>query len=167
MTLSRIHQCDYILFLIKNSEFCMADNKQFNSELFDGLKALVESAFPKRCANCGRIYESEEQFLLETQEIHPTKTGLKQSEDDDGAKIVEVFRNCSCGSTLMDFFSSRRDFSKAGEKRREKFQQLLDYLCVNGLDREIARTELIRVMHGEKSEILSKISPPTKTNDEI
>ena len=140
----------------------MTDNIHTYSELFEGLKALVESSFPKKCVNCGRIYESEAQFLLETKNISPSTTGLKQSEDDDGKKIIEVFRNCSCGSTLMDFFSNRRDFSEAGTKRREKFQELMDFLCENGLDRKTARTELIKVMHGEKSEILSKISPPTK-----
>jgi len=149
-----------------NSELSMTDNNQFYNELFDGLKALVESSFPKKCANCGRTFESADQFFLETKDINSSTTGLKQAEDDDGTKIIEVFRNCPCGSTLMDFFSDRRGFSEAGTKRREKFEELLDSLCTNGLDRKTARTELIKVMHGEKSEVLSKILPPTKTNHE-
>lgn len=140
----------------------MATNNQFYNELFNGLKALAESAFPKKCANCGRIFESADQFLFETKEINELTTGLKQSEDDDGTKIIEVFRNCPCGSTLMDFFSNRRDLSKAGEKRREKFEELLNFLSENGLDRKTARTELIKVVQGEKSDVLSKINPPTK-----
>ncbi len=140
----------------------MTDNHQFYSELFNGLKALAESSFPKKCSNCGRVFDTANQFLLETQSINTTTTGLKQTEDEDGSKIVEVFRNCPCGSTLMDFFSDRRDFSEAGIKRREKFDELLKFLNENGLDTKIARTELIKVMRGEKSEVLSKISPPTK-----
>jgi len=141
----------------------MTDNNQFYSELFSGLKALAESSFPKKCANCGRLFESANQFLLETQDINTSTTGLKQSEDEDGSKIVEVFRNCLCGSTLMDFFSDRRDFSEAGTIRREKFDELLNFLNENGLDRKIARAELLKVMRGEKSKVLSKIRPPTKT----
>lgn len=141
----------------------MTDSNQFYSELFNGLKALAESSFPKKCANCGRTFESADQFLLNTQDINPSTTGLKQSEDEDGSRIVEVFRNCPCGSTLMDFFSNRRDFSEAGEKRREKFDELLNFLDENGIDRKTARTELIKVMQGEKSEVLSKIRPPANT----
>ena len=132
----------------------MTDNNLFYSELFNGLKVLAESSFPKKCANCGRTFESAEQYLLETEDINTSTTGIKQSEDEDGTKILEVFRNCPCGSTLLDFFCDRRDLSGAGTKRREKFDELLDFLNKNGLDREIARTELIKVIRGEKSEIL-------------
>lgn len=142
----------------------MTDNESFHDELIKGLKALAESAFPKKCANCGRSFESAEQFLSETQKINAKTSGLKQVDDEDGSKIVEVFRNCPCGSTLMDFFGNRRDLSEAGEKRRGKFDELLNFLSENGLDKTTARTELIKVAHGEKSEILSKISPPTRTN---
>lgn len=140
----------------------MKDNTLFHSELFNGLKELAETSFPKKCANCGRLFSSAEQFLLETQGISPSVTGLKQSEDDDGSKIVEVFRNCPCGSTLMEFFCDRRDFSDAGDKRRKKFDKLLDFLERNNFDRITARIELIKVMRGEKSEMLSKVRPPNK-----
>lgn len=142
----------------------MTDNESFHDELIKGLKALAESAFPKKCANCGRSFESAEQFLSETQKINAKTSGLKQVDDEDGSKIVEVFRNCPCGSTLMDFFGNRRDLSEAGEKRRDKFDKLLNFLSENGLDKNTARTELIKVAHGETSEILSKINPPTRTN---
>jgi len=136
----------------------MTNKTPFYDELFKGLRALAESSFPKKCASCDRIFESADQFLKETHEINPSTTGLKQSEDDDGSKIVEVFRNCPCGSTLMDFFSDRRDFSEAGLKRREKFDTILRFLIENGLEKEIARAELIKVMRGNKSEVLSKFS---------
>ncbi|MCW9023820.1 MAG: oxidoreductase [Gammaproteobacteria bacterium] len=137
----------------------MEDNA-FYDELFSGLRALAESAFPKKCANCGRTFETAEQFLLETQNINETRTGLKASSDDDGSTIVEVFRNCPCGSTLMDFFSDRRDLSPAGLERRKKFGQLVDFLVNNGVEPATARNELLKVVHGEQSELLAKYKPP-------
>ena len=137
----------------------MANEQSFYHELFNGLKALAETSFPKTCANCGRTFESVDQYLSETQDINAQTTGLKQSEDDDGTTIVEVFRNCPCGSTLMDFFNNRRDPSQAGEIRRKKFDELLGFLIENGFDRKIARQELVKVMRGEKSGILAKIRP--------
>lgn len=128
---------------------------------FKDLKALAESAFPKRCANCGRVYDTAEQFMAETENINPDRTGLKSSLDDDGSTIVEAFRNCVCGSTLMDFFSDRRDVSDKGLARRQKFGELLDYLVEQGLEFAIARTELLKVLRGEKSEVLKDFKPPS------
>ncbi len=138
----------------------MNEDESFYSKLFEGLNSLAESAFPKKCETCGRMFETAEQFLRETEDIRESVTGLKQSRDDEGAIIVEAFRNCACGSTLMDFFNDRRDQSNAGDIRRKKFNDFLVFLMENGLEREVARDELLKVMHGEKSEILANIRPP-------
>jgi hypothetical protein len=127
---------------------------------FKDLRALAESAFPKRCANCGRVYDTAEDFLAQTQHIAPDRSGLKSSTDDEGASIVEVFRNCVCGSTLMDFFSDRRDLTAAGLARRQRFGELLDFLVAQGLEHAIARSELLKVLRGQTSEILKKFRPP-------
>jgi len=124
--------------------------------LFAGLKALAESAFPKRCSSCGRYFESPEQFLRETQQIREGVSGLKQSYDDDDMTIVEVYRNCLCGSTLMDFFTDRRDLSEVGLKRRETFGKVLNQLVDSGWERVIARDELLKVLRGEKSDLLEE-----------
>jgi hypothetical protein len=134
-----------------------------SDQFFTDLHALAESAFPKRCASCGYVYETAEQFLAETVSISPDKTGLKSSVDDDGAIIVEAFRNCACGSTLMDFFSNRRDSTPAGLARRQKIGEMLDYLQEQGLDFTTARAELLKVLHGGKSEILKQYRPPSKS----
>lgn len=134
------------------------DNQQFD-KLFTGLKALAESSFPKRCENCGRSFDSAEQFLSETQDISAYVNNDHPSSVEDGINIIEVFRNCPCGSTLMDFFSERRDCSDAGVKRREIFEGLLHFLTEDGLEKYNARTELLKVVRGEKSEVLSKIRP--------
>ncbi len=118
--------------------------------LFDGLKALAEAAFPKRCRGCGRTYDSAEQFLRETKALRNGVSGLKQSVDDDDAAIVEVYRNCSCGSTLMDFFNNRRDASDAGLHRRALFDKVIAHLeSSKGMTRAEGRVYLLGVMRGQ------------------
>ena len=127
---------------------------------FEGLRPRGESAFPKECRNCGRIYETAEDFFKDTGNGHSQKTGLRESVDDDEEIMVEVFRNCACGSTLMDNFSNRRDTSAAGQARRDKFAMYLAFLTKAGMDAEKARTELLKVARGGKSEVLAQIRPP-------
>lgn len=55
----------------------MAGSKENNLELlYPGLQALSDSASPKKCANCGLIYETMDDFLSPTKEISQ-KSGLK------------------------------------------------------------------------------------------
>lgn len=119
--------------------------------LFDGLKALVEAAFPKRCRNCGRSFDSATQFLADTEALRQGVSGLKQSVDDDAATIVELYRNCRCGSTLMDFFSNRRDASDAGGHRRVLFEKVMSHLETKGMTPAEGRACLLRVMRGDAS----------------
>jgi hypothetical protein len=108
------------------------------------LRALAEAAFPKHCRNCGKVYPTADDFLQQTR-----GTGFKQSMDDDDATIVEVYRNCSCGSTLMDFFSNRRDDSADGDHRRMLFNKLLPHLEQKGMSRAEARAYILRQLRGE------------------
>ncbi|MDM8349385.1 hypothetical protein P8H27_10785 [Pseudomonas sp. sp1636] len=121
---------------------------------FAGLKALGHDSFPKRCRNCGRVFASEADYFQQTQAIRPEITGLKAAYDDDDRPLVEVFRNCVCGSTLLVNCVSRRDDSAAGNNRRQLFDTLLDYLTQHGVERAQARGELLRVASGERSEVL-------------
>jgi hypothetical protein len=129
----------------------------FEADIFAGLKALAESAFPKHCRNCGRVFQTAEQFLFETERVDRVRSGLKQSWDDNDATIVEVYRNCLCGSTLMDFFSDRRDYSEAGLRRRERFGQLIDQLVAHGVEKDVARAELLKILRGQKSELIDRL----------
>lgn len=115
-----------------------------------GLRELAESAFPKSCRNCGRSYRTAQDFINETRPVRPGKSGLKQSYDDDETTIVELYRNCVCGSTMMDFFSDRRDLSAAGERRRSLFEKLLPHLQQKGMDLDQARDYLLQVLRGRK-----------------
>jgi len=108
------------------------------------LRALVEASFPKRCRNCGKVYPTAADFLEQTR-----GTGLKQSLDDDDRTIVEVYRNCACGSTLMDFFSNRRDVSAAGDQRRALFDEWLTHLEQGGMSREEARVHARTLLRSE------------------
>lgn len=125
--------------------------------LFEGLQELAAGTFPKVCANCGRVYENLEQFLAKTIPIAPDRSGLKSTLDDDDRPVVELFRNCVCGSTLMDFCRSRRDESAEGLRRRETFGRMLALLIKRGITAEAARTELLKVAHGGRSELLDSM----------
>lgn len=124
--------------------------------LYSGLQFMRASAFPKKCPGCGRVYESADDFFSQTQSVMG-KSGLKQSMDDDDTTLVELFRNCICGSTMMEECRDRRDTSELGLRRREKFSQLLELLKDSGMDAQVARQELLKVMRGENSEVLQNL----------
>jgi hypothetical protein len=119
-----------------------------DSNFAAGLRELAESAFPKNCRNCGRAYGTAREFIEETQPVRAGETGLKQGYGEGDLAIVELFRNCVCGSTLMDVFSDRRDLSAAGERRRSQFDKLLPNLQQKGLGRAQARDYLLQVLRG-------------------
>ena len=135
----------------------MTDANKWKSGFYQGLQALADSSFPKQCNHCGEIYDSVEDFIKKTKHLKPEISGLKQSMDDDESVIVELYRNCECGSTLLDFFTDRRDMSDQGEDRRRQFGELLNKLTDSGLAEVIARVELIKILRGEVSEILEHI----------
>lgn len=125
--------------------------------LFDGLQALSESAFPKRCATCGKVYADANEFFCESTALGGGKSGLKSSFDDNDLPVVELFRNCVCGSTLLDFFSDRRDTTERGLKRRAVFESVLKLLESRNVSREAGRLELLKVMRGGSSELLESL----------
>lgn len=128
-----------------------------HEDLFRSLRALEEATFPKVCRTCGREYADEADFLRATHQVRSDHTGLKASIDDDGAAIVEVFRNCVCGSTLLETFRDGRDRSPAGLRRRQRFAELLDKLVADGVDDERARVELLKLMRGEAHGLIDLI----------
>jgi hypothetical protein len=134
----------------------MKREQNLGSHLFKDLKALSESSFPKKCSSCGKVYESSEQFVQKTDDV-AGRSGLKSSEDDCGDQIVELFRNCICGSTLMECFSDRRDASKTGLRRRELFGRLMAMLENKGLPADKARAELLKLIRGEHSRVLEQM----------
>jgi len=124
--------------------------------LFKDLVSLEENSFPKKCETCGAIYNTVEEFTEKTVEINE-KSGFKSSEGDEGETVVELFRNCPCGSTLLDFFADRRDISQKGDKRRKAFDKVLEHLVENGIELEVARKELRYYLKYKKSALLEKL----------
>jgi len=129
--------------------------------LFDDLFVLEKNSFPKKCETCGAIYNCVEDFTTKTVHING-KSGLKSSEGDEGETILELFRNCVCGSTLLDFFADRRDISHQGEKRRKAFDRVLVHLNESGIDKQQARKELKYYLKHKKSKVLEKLGVFTK-----
>ena len=133
-----------------------------DAELYAGLQEIAAGAFPKRCAMCGRNYRDADDYVRQTRRIASGRSGLKQTFDEDGRVIVELFRNCVCGSTLMDCFNDRRDTSEAGCRRRARFAELVESLVTKGLERARARTELLKVLHGDPTTILRRVARPAR-----
>ena len=132
------------------------ENNQWQEDLYLGLQALADSAFPKQCKDCDRIYETAEDFIRRTINLQDETSGLQQAAFDSSV-IVELYRNCECGSTLLDFFTDRRDISSYGLERRIKFGELLIKLTEMGIPSVDAQVEMIKVLRGEDSDLLKNI----------
>lgn len=131
----------------------MMQGNKLLKELYSGLSFIMTASFPKRCANCGSVFETAADFLERTAAAGGS-SGLKESSDEDERPLVEVFRNCTCGSTLMEVCADRRDTSPAGLARRERFGELMKMLEDSGIEGPVARLELLKVMRGEQSALL-------------
>ena len=81
------------------------DNKGQDLELFAGFNALSDNACPKEYATCGCVYRSPEDVVQQSQDING-HSGLKHGYGEDDRPVVEWFRNCLCGYTLMDSFQA-------------------------------------------------------------
>jgi len=127
-------------------------------ELYQGLRALEETLFPKTCRVCGQEYRGFDDFVRKTIQIHGT-SGLTCFEIRGKKLYVGLFRNCVCGSTLLVPCTDRRDDSPAAVKRRELFGKTLDLLKQQGWETEVARRELLRFMRGQKSKVLDSLKP--------
>lgn len=134
----------------------MSNDDYPEEEWHTGLRALDNSSFPKKCANCGRVFETALQFFRETVDINNEK-GLKPFVADDTTVIIEAFRNCPCGSTLMDNFTDRRDESADGDARRKRFDRLKQSLIDSGLDADTAHKQTLELFREEQREIVKKL----------
>lgn len=125
------------------------------------LQTLVDTSFPKKCTKCGHVFETQEAFLEETIPVKDLtfedKSGLFALEGVGEATTIGVFRNCTCGTTLMADFHDRRDNSEAGQKRRNQFNSLLKTLMAHGMERLAARDELLHVLRGEHSDVIEDL----------
>ena len=77
-------------------------------------------SFPRQCHCCGQVYSDVEGYFTATQPAGLSQSGLKQSLDDADATVVEAYRNCQCGSTLLVGFTDRRQKNQANETTHYK-----------------------------------------------
>ncbi len=130
----------------------MGGNQEERMEIYEGLRALQADSFPKRCRCCGVVYESEKDFIRRTRRLFRNSGLCGETRGEN--LFVHLYRNCRCGSTLLEFFQNRRDQTEAGLVRREKFQRILDQLTSMGWDEAIAREEVQKILQGERSSLL-------------
>ena len=110
--------------------------------LYQGLKAIWDTEFPKTCPKCGRVYGSFEEYLMDTHALSHS-SGLMGYDIGDPGQQVGLFRNCECGTTIMAFCHDRRDLSENGNRRRELFGELMNRLVDTGLSALDARKKLL------------------------
>ena len=110
--------------------------------LYQGLKAIWDTEFPKTCPKCARVYGSFEEYLIDTMPLH-NSSGLMGYDIGDPGQQVGLFRNCDCGTTIMAFCHDRRDLSENGNKRRQLFGELMNRLVDTGISALEARKKLL------------------------
>lgn len=115
-----------------------------------GIVRLSSAAFPKTCTNCFKVYEDELQFLVETEAIPHTGRNIREVKGelayDEPEEFIEVYRNCCCGTTMMEYFHSRRNLSQEGIRQRVMFARIQDALIREGYEKEEARTLILDFM---------------------
>jgi len=125
------------------------DREKNKDEFYKGLQPLSEHSFPKYCKSCGKNFETVADFIEQTKPVPRHRSGLQESQiTKQGQRIIELYRNCDCGSTLMDFFRNRRKLTKMGAWRRQLFGELLEQMCSKGWRRKNAREELFKIIDG-------------------
>ena len=125
-------------------------------ETYGELRAFDVESFPKTCRTCGKVYPSASAFIADTQAAK-TGSAIKQSHDENGEVVIELFRDCQCGSTLMNPFYSRRGSSDLASKCREEFDHLIEHMTANGHTHASAGEELRHVITGGYADILSQL----------
>jgi uncharacterized protein YozE (UPF0346 family) len=95
----------------------------YTESLTQRLYELYSDVFPKKCNNCGKLYNSRSEYIKDTYNFSLNSTLY----DEIG---VQEYRNCKCGSTLLIITDDRRDMSSFGKVRRELFR-----ICVNKIEK--------------------------------
>ncbi len=130
-------------------------NAAWLETFYGNLQSLVDTAFPKTCPKCGKVFKDSHAFLMETIPVKDLtlsdRSGLFPLDGMGTAAAVGVFRNCTCGTTIMANFHDRRDLTEAGNERRARFDALVNMLCERGLNADTARDELRGLLRGEES----------------
>ena len=133
----------------------------FTGSIEKKLTALYDQKFPKKCNNCGRIYETMDQYAQETLRLRGKDTLFN-------ASGVQMYRNCVCSSTLLVWTKEdRRDTSEFGNLRRQLFDTCLAKLKELSDEDENSLKEKLRIVFRQviqASETSSEQSPTKDTH---
>lgn len=125
------------------------------ASVFRELKSQVARCFPKTCESCGRKYPTLEDFLSATESTPYGSSFIEKAQFTDRS-IVDILRNCACGSTLMVVLNERRDMTKRGTELRKLFDVLINVLDEHGIAKDRSREELIKYIRGGESPLLEE-----------
>lgn len=115
---------------------------------------LEQSAFPRTCESCQRVYQSEQAFFRDTSPVasidDKAQTSIKVTGENGG--YLEVTRRCQCGASLTERFHSRRELTDEGLRNRATFEDLLQAVEEGGVERAEARTMLLDFLAGDSEQ---------------
>jgi hypothetical protein len=111
-----------------------------------GFFNLMENRFkdvlPNVCPKCGKKYLKADDFFSKTEEISSV---LEKTKSGNPIKIKIKCRCCSCKHVFSINIDKQRDFSGEGCYVRNKFGQMLEMLMDEGMSREDARKEMLKL----------------------
>jgi len=115
---------------------------------FTGLaKNNLKDILPNVCPKCGAKYRNSDDFFAKTEEVSSV---IRKTESEKPIKINLECR-CSICSYLFKINSDKgRDTSKEGVYVRSKFGEILEMLISEGMDREVAKNEVLKLFDEQK-----------------
>jgi hypothetical protein len=119
---------------------------------FNLMKNRFKDVLPNVCPKCGEKYLKTDDFFSKTEEISSV---LEKTESGNPTKIKIKCRCCSCKHIFSIGIDKQRDFSGEGCYVRNKFGQILEMLMAEGMSRENARKEMLKLFD-EQERIFSK-----------
>ncbi|MCB1615570.1 MAG: hypothetical protein KDI30_06110 [Pseudomonadales bacterium] len=114
--------------------------------------------FPERCPACGEIHTT---LLDHHQSATPDNPfQISRNITDHGELRIEARFRCGCGHETKTSTPERRDHSEKGIKRRKTFDELMAIMMAKGIKKGQAKMELLKVVRGEESYLISKVLHP-------
>ncbi len=137
----------------------MTDDGNRLRAIQDQLYVVLMTRFPATCNSCKKCFKDPESFLEATHAMKRRavlEVALQRSE----FAVMEHLKYCVCGAEIF----KRRDDSEIGDRKRVLFEMLLKQITAKGINLEVAKNELRKVLKGEDSETLRARGFNIKTN---
>ena len=101
-----------------------------------------KNIFPKVCPKCAEKYRNSDDFFSKTEGV---SSSLLKNESNKPVRIKIKCRCRSCGYLFELSVDKHRDHSDEGYYIRDKFGNLLEMLIAEGMSREDARKEMLKL----------------------